>query len=1812
MKTGFRNLMLLTLALAFTPSAALYADPGASYCITPPFITAGLKPNLLMLLDNSASMYDLTYTDGTTHNYCANDPATSCTPTGSVCSGAAICKITATTTTTVTKSPIICTSNADCRPPNPGGVINDNCQIPHAAASGQCNKAYLSTTTTTTTPKACTTDSDCTATGDSCNNRCAVSTTPCVDSTYSNTGDYPGYFVQSKLVAGVTVDVNYCYSTKSGLTTCTNSGSYNEFDPDSNAMPAACTYGGSGSTTPFVCINTSLDASTPAKEYVTKFVASGRFLNWLAMSKFDIEKSILTGGKYMEGALRGLVGESRGCSGRKFIKTLPALPAISFAVRGGTATVGSTSQATQYGQSVIEIFKGTYNAGACAAALNDWQNVSGTNLGPLQVDTKSCIGGTGSLSDKLAAATQTIHDCYWYFNGHGLTNLQPIENTCAKVYENTPAGEITDPNDPAAICSNSISHAASVNDGGVGNTTGYLGKCFTGGVWDDACALIENKDFCQTMGGAGAVSDPSSEAGVSQTVQNVPGFVMELGLGNLQMINDYTILSPANANATKGFPLAVYDSSNYSPWPPAGLIQKYKDNMRLGIMTFANNGSGSECATSGSCSATSTNAGTACSADATCTGGGKCIFQIPCAKTCSNLSTRQCNSDADCSFTVPETGVASSGTCGALSKKDGGVIVSYVGSGFCATGAVMTATPCDVDSECSSGQHCAPSVGDHTSGLLKKVDDIQATSWTPFGEAFYNAIGYFARTNDYVSAATTPLSRSDNNFSALPSPNTETSYNTSKNPSQYKCQSNNLLLVTDGMSTADQSSVSEGLATLYAGQIPYFTTIGGTVYKPGDVGYDSTKTHGYDSVNQCPPFSGSRSIADLAWIARNRNIKTLSTSTASTTAPAAASENIISYVVYSGPQVTSSPGLCDPKTLMANTATNGGTTLLSAANPTDLYTKLDKALSDVAAKAASGTAASILSNSEGSGANILQAVFYPKKIFDNSTAVSWIGEMQNLWYFVDPYIQNSTIREDSDNGVDRELWLNQDDVVRFAFDSASDRTLVQRYSDSDGDGIVTDSDKVGGLIDPDYVRSIWRAGMRLWARSDSGTTARKIYTGYNSTSGSEPTLFSSSSLASTSAVWDLLQIPTTAQIPGITDTQRETLASKLINYIRGTDQSVDTSPFCLNSTDCSYRPRRVTMGVCSGDNQRRCTVNTDCLSGSCVPTTNEWKLGDIIASTPRVQSTVRLNTYDLPSPGGYSDQTYLSFIGSNDYTKRGMVYVGANDGMLHAFNLGTLSVRSSGFKKASLGVPTDHPILGNEEWAFIPANSLPYLKYFTDNGYKHLYYIDGRTVIFDASVGYTNSSASCVKNSYWLCDKPRNGSISMVDGSKNLDPAKNVWRTIVITGMGLGGATRDNVAGETCTEGASGSCIKTPIAGTGLSTYFALDVTDPNNPKYLWEFSNNKLGNALSSPAIVRVGDKDKNGRWFAVFGNGPFGPIDPGSTQYKAESTHHLRFFVVDLLTGDLLATLNDTNTLGINNAFAGTMLGGSIDADRRDTSKAGNYSDDAIYAGFVRKGSDNKWSDGGVVRIMTKENQDPTQWVVSTLIDGIGPVTTAIARSQDTKNRNLWLYFGTGRYFFRDADGVDDRDNQRALFGIKEPCYNKGNIGNALDSSCTDSITVPSGTKCTDIGFPMINQTSSVGAVGTAPGWCIALDNSTATEGAERVVTDTVALINGTVFYTSFKPTMDICGYGGNSFLWGVKYDTGGQAAANALTGKALIQLSTGEFREVDLSSAFTDKGGRRMASPMTGKPPSDAPPIVSSSQNKPLKKILHIQEH
>jgi len=104
-----------------------------------------------------------------------------------------------------------------------------------------------------------------------------------------------------------------------------------------------------------------------------------------------------------------------------------------------------------------------------------------------------------------------------------------------------------------------------------------------------------------------------------------------------------------------------------------------------------------------------------------------------------------------------------------------------------------------------------------------------------------------------------------------------------------------------------------------------------------------------------------------------------------------------------------------------------------------------------------------------------------------------------------------------------------------------------------------------------------------------------------------------------------------------------TEATNVINYTHGADIT-------------GYRSRTVTITGLTTD------------AGS---DTGVWRLGDVVQSTPRIATRFALNTYDQT----YGDATYKTYIDpSGSYANRGLVFVGANDGMLHALYLGRLEL----------------------------------------------------------------------------------------------------------------------------------------------------------------------------------------------------------------------------------------------------------------------------------------------------------------------------------------------------------------------------------------------------------------------------------------------------------------------------------------------------------------------------------------------------------
>ncbi|WP_248281896.1 pilus assembly protein [Parazoarcus communis] len=112
-------------------------------------------------------------------------------------------------------------------------------------------------------------------------------------------------------------------------------------------------------------------------------------------------------------------------------------------------------------------------------------------------------------------------------------------------------------------------------------------------------------------------------------------------------------------------------------------------------------------------------------------------------------------------------------------------------------------------------------------------------------------------------------------------------------------------------------------------------------------------------------------------------------------------------------------------------------------------------------------------------------------------------------------------------------------------------------------------------------------------------------------------------------------------------------------------------------------------------------------------------LGDIVNSDPHVVSNENYG-YDLPGSGLSAEQqaAYTTFRTTTKVTRPRAIYVGANDGMLHAVN---------GSNDASVG--------GTEFFTYVPNAVYPNLAQLSSPDYIHRYYVDGPPNSGDAYIG---------------------------------------------------------------------------------------------------------------------------------------------------------------------------------------------------------------------------------------------------------------------------------------------------------------------------------------------------------------------------------------------------------------------------------------------------------------------------------------------
>lgn len=253
------------------------------------------------------------------------------------------------------------------------------------------------------------------------------------------------------------------------------------------------------------CVVVNNDGTDP--QQVLIFAASGNLLNWASASKFDIQKNILTGGKYDPVAER-IIGESRGCAGKSFIKQVPinqvagdgttTAMQMTMKIRPGDITdrVDSTDDTTR-----LEIYAITQNGldfDACQSAIDYFADPNG--VAQVEQNTALCVGfsGTGTVPVEHVVYHKAMQAC-WYLSKQGSwkggNDHMLVADNCEDIYlGNTLSGEKTFPANISIDESTYICYG--IYDGTIGDTSreGYIGRC-----WKPGDYTADPADPCQQI-----------------------------------------------------------------------------------------------------------------------------------------------------------------------------------------------------------------------------------------------------------------------------------------------------------------------------------------------------------------------------------------------------------------------------------------------------------------------------------------------------------------------------------------------------------------------------------------------------------------------------------------------------------------------------------------------------------------------------------------------------------------------------------------------------------------------------------------------------------------------------------------------------------------------------------------------------------------------------------------------------------------------------------------------------------------------------------------------------------------------------------------------------------------------------------------------------------------------------------------------------------------------------------------------------------------------------------------------------------------
>jgi len=472
-------------------------------------------------------------------------------------------------------------------------------------------------------------------------------------------------------------------------------------------------------------------------------------------------------------------------------------------------------------------------------------------------------------------------------------------------------------------------------------------------------------------------------------------------------------------------------------------------------------------------------------------------------------------------------------------------------------------------------------------------------------------------------------------------------------------------------------------------------------------------------------------------------------------------------------------------------------------------------------------------------------------------------------------------------------------------------------------------------------------------------------------------------------------------------------------------------------------------------------------------------LGDIVHSEAvLVQNALAPKYSETFNPG------YTAFA-TSVANRAPVVYAGANDGMLHAFEGDFVVPIATAANQVTGG--------GSELFAYVPSftfagpdgapqtsglQALSILNGVTTDksgnylNYAHHFYVDATPTVADIDMSYAPATP-------------------YVSPPSKTTTATSNWQTILVGGLGKGG------------KGYYALNITNVPSSIDATSSTAAGEKTLASSTVMWEFTDSDMGYSFGEPLVV----KTRKYGWVVLLTSGYNNPSGKG----------HL--YIVNPKTGKLLETLN--TTAGTSASPSGLAHATGYTQDVSDNTV------EQVYAGDLLG---NVWR-FDLSQASSSAYPAPVLLAKLTAPDGTAqPVTTAPRIELDLNSNQLstrrWVFVGTGQAL----DATDLNSTQvQSMYAIRD------------GSGSTSSASGLPITRNTSTFRKVSDLTKGVTVADTDAGWYYDLTGKAGTNGGtERIVVDPDAAAGVyTLTWASMTPTSDPCTLAGN--IYAVNFGNG-----------------------------------------------------------------------